>query len=213
MLLTVAAVVGCVYAIVDLQNQVKDDNNVLMSKYSEEVMSVGESKQLSSNFSSLLGPEGLDLALGLERIILPNEDFSSAKIYSVSMIELGQPTAGATIVTTSGDVFEVDEAGELFKVTNSTGGMGRRLKVVGTAGGGPPAMTSSMVPTHTPLGPVSDEYKLRRESCDEWIKIAWKNYEKKGKGRNGQPKAFVYPSGMPMNCRMQARIASIPRIF
>jgi hypothetical protein len=56
-------------------------------------MNVGTAKMMS-NFSSLLGPGGLDVAIGLERIMLPNEDFSLTKIYTVSTVELGEPASG-----------------------------------------------------------------------------------------------------------------------
>jgi len=206
MLLAVAALVGCVWAIVDMQQQIKDDNDVLLSKDTLEPMSVGSAKQMSGNFSSLLGPGGLDMAVGLDRLILPNDDFSSTKIYTVQTVAIGEPESGATIYTTSGDRFEVSPSGELFEVDQAAAGGTRRLLVTGTVGGGPPAMVTGGTVTNTQLG--GSEYgTYDRAECRALLKRAVKKYEKKLKkwtknGEKGKKPTLVYPSDLPMSCRL-----------
>jgi hypothetical protein len=129
-LLLIAALVGCVYGIVDLTRQVDDNDRVLSSRATGEAMATGQVLTLSSNLSSLVDDPAtaIGAALQMDRVVVPEEDggFSVQRVTGVRV----SPSDGAVLSLASGEQVSVGVDGTL-SVTSRSGkssrAPGRRL--------------------------------------------------------------------------------------
>ena len=117
MVITIAALCGTVYAIVDMNNQLKDDNNVITSKSSGQPMATATAKTVHDAGAFLsLSPEQMS---SMEALLLQDPDGTSL-IYRLSSI-LYSPGAGiALLETTGGDSF-IGTPNGFTRLDNTTG--------------------------------------------------------------------------------------------
>jgi hypothetical protein len=129
-LLLIAALVGCVYGIVDLTRQVDDNDRVLSSRATGEAMATGQVLTLSSNLSSLVDDPAtaIGAALQMDRVVVPEEDggFSVQRVTGVRV----SPSDGAVLSLASGEQVSVGVDGTLSVTSpsgNNSSAPGRRL--------------------------------------------------------------------------------------
>jgi hypothetical protein len=130
-LLLIAALVGCVYGIVDLTRQVDDNDRVLSSRATGEAMATGQVLTLSSNLSSLVGDQSTSIgaALQMDRVVVPEEDggFSVQRVTGVRV----SPSDGAVLSLASGESVSVGVDGTLSVIqpsgNSNSSTPGRRL--------------------------------------------------------------------------------------
>jgi hypothetical protein len=129
MLILIAALCGTVYAIVKLSQEVGDDNGVLVSKSSGDVMSTGRVVQRVPNLAGALLNDDPFLAkmmaMGMKRVILPGKDGSSS--FTVSQVSSITVETGKSALIRMADGNQL-EVGGVSSSLNSTGGLRRSLK-------------------------------------------------------------------------------------
>lgn len=139
-LILIAAVCGTVYAIVHLSQKVDDNDGVMVSSSTGEVMATG-SVIATEDMSTILqyqGPEAITNALDLNKVVI-TEDDGSVVIYAVSTVRLNGGKS-VTIGTTSGESIFIDSNGisvgdQLADISLSNGTeTGRRLLKSGKKG-------------------------------------------------------------------------------
>ena len=111
-LVLVATLCGTVYAIVNLSKEVKNDNGVLVSSSSGDVMATGTAQQ-----SLTVGPELLSLLnfpSSLSRahaVIIPAIDSGNVTMYKVAKISSSPSTGTAEVNTVDGTILFMNQSG------------------------------------------------------------------------------------------------------
>lgn len=127
-LVLVATLCGTVYAIVKLTQEVNDNDGVLVSASTGEVMSTGlAQRQLeASRLYRYADPEELR---SVESVLVPSaqDGDGSVTMFRVSKIT-AVPNVGATVHTVDGTTLEVDDSGLYVVEPGEGGGSGRRLQ-------------------------------------------------------------------------------------
>ena len=125
-LLLIAALVGCVYGIVDLTRQIDDNDNILTSRASKEPMATGTVVSMNSNLSSLTDESSaLQSALAMAQVVLPESD-GGFVVHQVSSVRFS-PLNGTTITTMSGESLGVNPDGTVSRDVQNETESGRRL--------------------------------------------------------------------------------------
>ncbi|KAI8108671.1 hypothetical protein M9435_005088 [Picochlorum sp. BPE23] len=125
-LVLVATLCGTVYAIVKLTQEVNDNDGVLVSASTGEVMSTGLAQQRveASRLYRFADPEELR---SVESVLVPSAEDGSVTMFRVSKIR-AVPNVSATVYTVDGTTLEVDDAGLVVVEQGDEGGAsGRRL--------------------------------------------------------------------------------------
>ena len=129
MLILIAALCGTVYAIVKLSQEVGDDDGVLVSKSSGDVMSTGLVVERVPNLAeALLNDDPIlakMMAMGMKRVIVPGQDGSSS--FTVSQVSSITVETGKSALIRMADGNQLEVGGD-SNFLNSTGGLRRSLK-------------------------------------------------------------------------------------
>lgn len=126
MLVLITTLCGTVYAIVKLTQEVHDDNGVLVSSSTGDVMSTGLIQE-AVNISQIFRFENPEVLRSIESLILPSaEGVTMYRIAKISVV----PNNHATVYTDDGTVLEVDDSGIYAVETDKPAGSGRRLLTI-----------------------------------------------------------------------------------
>ncbi|KAI8104521.1 hypothetical protein M9434_003076 [Picochlorum sp. BPE23] len=111
-LVLIATLCGTVYAIVDLSKEVKNDNGVLVSSSSGDVMSTGSAQQTVP-----VGPDLLSLAASPESLsnahslVLPAVEGGETTVYKIAKLVSSPGTGSMDITTVDGTLLLVNQSG------------------------------------------------------------------------------------------------------
>ena len=118
MLIMIAALCGTVYAIVDMNSQLQDDNNVIVSKSSGQPMATAAAKTIHDVGAFLsLSPEQMST---MEALLLSDTDGSIFNIYRLSSVSYSPGAGIALLETTGGDTF-IGTSNGFTRLDNKTG--------------------------------------------------------------------------------------------
>jgi hypothetical protein len=142
-LLTIAAIVGLTYAVVDLSKDTTVSNQSLVSKDTGETLATARAKQ-SVGLGSLVHTTPQEL-VDLESVILPMGN-NRTQIMHVSDLEL-DPGVSLTLISPSGKSVTIAADGSISDVnaTAPGGASRRRLLDNGSVGGGTAIVTGSSI--------------------------------------------------------------------